>query len=295
MQLSRTLRSRRWLNLQNRDPKTAAFDHLVETYGRISSEKDPEYPYLMRGRRLAELGRYDAAAADFSKVVELRSPDGTITANLLKELGNQLFRDQDWAAAAVVYHQYLQNSPDDSRYWLAYVKSLLGSGRIEDYHAYCAALVERFGQTEDPQTAQWIIFCLNKVPNAVCDWTIPLRLAEVVLTSEAPNKKSLASLYSRAGQHKRSIELREEAIQDAQREFTATDCILIGLSYHGLGEFEEAKNYLDKADRIAVEDAVQKNDTDYQGLYLELAELLASITQRSAGRRSREKQKNRVP
>ena len=267
-------------NLQNQDPKTAAFDHLVETYGRISSENKPDYPYLMRARRLAELGRYDAAAADFSKVVELRSPDGTITANLLKELGNQLFRDQDWAAAAVVYHQYLQNSPDDSRYWLAYVKSLLGSGRIEDYHAYCTELVERFGQTEDPQTAQWIIFCLNKVPNAVRDWTIPLRLAEVVLTSEAPNKKSLAFLYSRAGQHNRSIELLQESIREEKRELTAKDCVRFGLAYHALGEFEEANNYLDKADRIAAENAAQKSNTDYQGLYRELAERLASSVQR---------------
>ncbi|MCS7469981.1 protein kinase [Stieleria sp. ICT_E10.1] len=267
--------------LQNRDPKTAAFDHLVETYGRISSEKDPEYPYLMRARRLAELGRDDAAAADFNKVVELRSPDGTITANLLIELGDQLFREGDWAAAAVVYHHYLQNSPDDSRYWLAYVKSLLFSGRIKDCHAYCADLLEQFGQTEDPQTAQILIYCLNRDPAAVEDWTVPLRLAELVLTSEAPNKKNLAFLYSRAGQHKRAIELREESIRDAQREFTATDCILIGLSYHGLGDFEAAKHYLDKANRIAAEDAAQKNDTDYQGLYRQLAELLASAVQRS--------------
>ena len=221
----------------------------------------------MRGRRLAELGRDAAAAADFNKVVELRSSDGTITPNLLKELGDQLFREEDWAAAAVVCHEYLQNSPDDSQCWLAYVKSLLFSGRIKDCHAYCAELIERFGQTEDPHTAQILIYCLNRDPEAVEDWTIPLRLAEVVLTSETPNKKSLAYFYSRVGQHKRSIELREESIRDAQREFTATDCILLGLSYHGLSDFKEAKNYLDKADRIASEDAAQKNDTDYQGLY----------------------------
>ena len=59
----------------NYGPQTAAYDHLVDTYGTISSETQPEYPYLMRGARLAELGQLDEAEADFDKAVELAPED----------------------------------------------------------------------------------------------------------------------------------------------------------------------------------------------------------------------------
>ena len=75
---------------EDMDPPTSAYDHLVFTYRTISSEKTPAYPYLMRGRRLAELGRLAEAEADFDKAVELApdSPEAVVArASFLADLG----------------------------------------------------------------------------------------------------------------------------------------------------------------------------------------------------------------
>jgi tetratricopeptide (TPR) repeat protein len=58
----------------NADPETASFDHLIETFP-ITNEHKPTFRWLARGRRLAELGRFDEAAADFNKAVELAPDD----------------------------------------------------------------------------------------------------------------------------------------------------------------------------------------------------------------------------
>jgi tetratricopeptide (TPR) repeat protein len=61
---------------EGRDPATAAFDHIVATCSQIGSKNaDPVNAYLARGRRLAELGRFDEAKADFNKAAELATDD----------------------------------------------------------------------------------------------------------------------------------------------------------------------------------------------------------------------------
>jgi tetratricopeptide (TPR) repeat protein len=54
------------------DPELTAFDHTL-VFQSIYSQPDRKYPqyFLLRGRRLAELGRWEAAQADFDKAVEI--------------------------------------------------------------------------------------------------------------------------------------------------------------------------------------------------------------------------------
>jgi tetratricopeptide (TPR) repeat protein len=56
---------------ERREQATEAFDHLVATFSAAGTGDEPDYPYLARGRRLADLGRLDEAEADFNKAVEL--------------------------------------------------------------------------------------------------------------------------------------------------------------------------------------------------------------------------------
>ena len=54
-------------------PQLVAFDQAV-LFGTVFELKSPK-PLLARGRRLAELGRFDEAEADFNKAVELKPDD----------------------------------------------------------------------------------------------------------------------------------------------------------------------------------------------------------------------------
>jgi serine/threonine protein kinase/tetratricopeptide (TPR) repeat protein len=58
------------------DQETLAFDHalIFQSLSHYSERKYPHY-FLLRGRRLAELGRFDEAEADFNKAVELKPDD----------------------------------------------------------------------------------------------------------------------------------------------------------------------------------------------------------------------------
>jgi serine/threonine protein kinase/tetratricopeptide (TPR) repeat protein len=62
-------------------PETAVFDHAV-LFGSIDGSAQTTFPqpYLARGRRLAELGRLEAAEADFNKAVELSPGDADVLA-----------------------------------------------------------------------------------------------------------------------------------------------------------------------------------------------------------------------
>jgi tetratricopeptide (TPR) repeat protein len=170
---------------------------------------------------------------------------------------------------------------------LPYAYALLAAGQLDQYRVFCTELVERNAETGDLQKAWRIIVCLIKGPDAVEDWTTPIRLAELVLASEKPDKEKLACLFCRAGQYQRSIELREESIREAQRDPNGWDSIWLGLASHGLNELEEAQNYLTKAEQYAAKEPELADDPNYTRLQRELAELLVSQTESTQREQSR--------
>jgi tetratricopeptide (TPR) repeat protein len=219
------------------------------------------------------LDHHDQAMADANRAVKLDKSNRWSWQRLAQAHETQ----QEWASAAKAYEKFFNLQPDDSSCWLSYANALIAAGQLDEYRIYCVKLVERNTETEDPQKALRIISCLNKAPNAVEDWITPIRLAELVLASEKPDKIKPACLFCRAGQYQRSIELREESINEAQ-QINGWDFIWLGLAYHGLNELEEAQSYLAKAEQYAVEKPGLANDPNYPRLYRELSELLVSKT-----------------
>jgi len=194
---------------------------------------------------------------------------------------------KEWGLAAEAHGKFFDIEPDDSSCWLPYANALLASDQLEEYRTFCTELIERNAGTEDPQKARLIIFCLNKAPDGVEDWTVPIRLAGLVLASEEPSTDHVSLLFARAGQYRRSIELQEKAVQAAQRDLNAWDCLRFGLAYHGLGDFEKAQGYLEQADKLADEHASVKEDPNYQKLHREVSKLVVSKAVRAKQEQSR--------
>ena len=178
-------------------------DAIVDLSEAIRLDPSFYYAYVRRHRACLALGKQDMALADAKKIFEL----GTAAAILHEKKGR-------WRQAAYVYQTLLRLHPNDSRYWQRYANALLASRQSEQHRHFCAGLIEQFGQTSNPDVALEIISCLIIVPDAVDDWSAPTRLAELVLASEDPRKGRVASLLMRAGELRRSIDLRREAIQE---------------------------------------------------------------------------------
>ena len=221
------------------------------------------YAYVRRHRACVALGKQEMALADAKKIFELGP-----AAAILHE------KKTRWLQAAEVYQTLLRLQPNDSRYWQRYANALLVSGQSEQHRDFCAALIEQFGPTSDPAVALEIILCLIIVPDAVDDWSVPLRLGELLLASEKPEKRCVIGLLMRAGEYQRAIELSREANQEAGGKLKSIPCLWTGLAHHRLGELDKAKGMLRQAKEREPESPYVTNMVTYQMLYRELADLV---------------------
>jgi tetratricopeptide (TPR) repeat protein len=129
-----------------------------------------------RGQLYAEMGRWSEALQAFAKAVDSGSP------------GDQI------------------------RYWQALAH--LGANERQEYGKACTGLLQRFGQTEDPQTANRVAWACVLIPEAVPDYDQPIKLARKAVTRDPKQALYLntlgATLY-RAGKYRDAIEQLEAA------------------------------------------------------------------------------------
>jgi tetratricopeptide (TPR) repeat protein len=248
---------------------------------RISPESS--WAYLDRSQAHQGLEIPEAALSDAERAAELNANNKWAWLNLAQISEGQ----QQWERVAAGYGKFLSFQPDDSRYWIPYANALLASGQLEEYRTFCTELVKRNANSKDPKKARLIIYCLNKAPNAIEDWAVPIRFAELVLASEKPSANHVSLLFVRAGQYRRSIELQEQATREAQRELNAWDCLRLALAHHGLGDVEQARNLMTNAEKLAAENTELTMDSNYQKLHQEVSELVASKEVRAKKEQSR--------
>jgi serine/threonine protein kinase/Flp pilus assembly protein TadD len=199
-------------------PKTGENED-VAIYTRVI-EADPRaaVAYQIRSRAYAALGRWDKAAADLEKCVELNGQEAT----------------------EHCFHALAR----------------LGAGDLPGYRRACARMLGRFGGTENPETAHWVAWALCLAPDAGRQWAQPIKLAERALQGQPKNDYSLtlgAALY-RAGRFPEALN-RLEPIglaleQDAARPgpySPAYAWFFLAMAHRRLGHDAEARRWLDKA------------------------------------------------
>jgi hypothetical protein len=131
---------------------------------------------------------------------------------------------------------------------------LVACGRHAEHREYCAKLLEQHGQTKNPNVALGLIGALIYGPNAVDDWSLPLKLSQLVLSSDGGRhykKTRVSSLLCRAGEYERSLELRAETITEAGREPHGLACLWQAMAHQGLGNLDQARVLASKARELA--------------------------------------------
>jgi eukaryotic-like serine/threonine-protein kinase len=191
------------------------YDKAVDDYSK-ALELNGGRPELwsMRGNAHAELDRWEEATADFAKTVELKSVDP---------------RDH--------YRRAL---------------TLLREGNVAGYRKLCADML---GQNDLVKTNPALLAVMTCAigPNAVDDWSEPLRLAEEIV---AHNPKSYAALIQlgavlyRAGQSEDALKRLKEAetaFRPEDMKWSFFNELFLALTHQSLGEVAEAKECHKKA------------------------------------------------
>jgi tetratricopeptide (TPR) repeat protein len=181
--------------------------------------------YARRGQAYARLKQWDKCAADLGK-------------------GMQLGKSEGWVAGA-------------------HALALVAAGDIAGHRRACADLLQRSGQTDDPQLANDVAWVCVRVAGAVSDPVPPLKLAEKAVAAEPKDYHYLntlgAALY-RAARFQESIEKLEQAMKIADGQ-GAAETLFLAMAHQRLGHADEAKQWLTKA-VLGIERAAQEKPED---------------------------------
>jgi serine/threonine protein kinase/tetratricopeptide (TPR) repeat protein len=202
-----------------------------EVFARLT-ELRPNDPRLWnaRGRRYANRGEWANAASDYTKTLQLRDEEWSRAGR--SRVGG------DWSrmgrARAAAAHE------------LAYL--LVLAGDQARYRELCTTVMNEYTDVDDPTSAHMLARACTLLPDAVSDWSIPLRLGELCVTTERPVAWHLhawgAVLY-RAGRAVEAIEQLGKSL-DVHPTWIGRgqNYAMLALAYCQLGRHDEAREWL---------------------------------------------------
>jgi WD40 repeat protein/serine/threonine protein kinase/Flp pilus assembly protein TadD len=246
-------------------------DRLVEANGQDAPLR------VRRARALERLGECDRAVAEGTKAVELR-PD---FADAHEALASAYARKGDWDQATTSYRDALRLDPtlpyarfdlalanprswdksiatrqeasrqraSDARLSFQFGLLRLYDGDADGYRQHCAAMLQRFGRTNDWNVLHDVVWTCALAENAVADFGPVLRAAEK-LAADKPDVFSRVNLLGialyRAGRPEAALQkLNEAERMEGGNTFT---WLFLALAHHRLGQPEVAKQWLAKAE-----------------------------------------------
>jgi tetratricopeptide (TPR) repeat protein len=157
---------------------------------------------------------------------------------------------KQWDQCAADLGRSMELGEKDMAIVNAHALALAAAGDIAGHRKACADLLQKFGQTDDPQIANSVAWCCVRVVGAVRDPLPPLKLAEKAVAAHSNSSACLntlgAALY-RAGRFADSIEKLKQAVNAQGGEGGASDWLFLAMAHHRLGHADEAKKWLSKA------------------------------------------------
>jgi serine/threonine protein kinase len=135
----------------------------------------------------------------------------------------------------------------------------LSTGRTKEYHVLCEKLLERFGQSDDPD--RWVVNICKLAPDAVDDLARPVQIAETMLAQD-PHNAELAgilgdSLY-RQGDLDAAVERLEASIRADFGVGAHWRKLFLAMSYHRLGRTTEARQLFQETVRWIEKNAQER-------------------------------------
>jgi WD40 repeat protein/tetratricopeptide (TPR) repeat protein len=187
-----------------------------------------------------------AALQHLDRLIEARPADGA-----LRVLRAELHAESgEWGVAAAEYARAI-----DLGAWSPNVGYRLALTRLalsdrEGYRRSCADLLDRSGQSDDPEVANTVAWTCALAPGSVEDLSRPLQRAETAVANrpgDAAVRNTLGDLLYRAGRHEEAIRRLNEGIALEGHGGTACDWLFLAMAHHRLENAGEARSWLSKA------------------------------------------------
>jgi WD40 repeat protein len=176
----------------------------------IAREPNEGGHYVLRADANVALGRWDEAAADAARAVELL--------------------------------------PDDPGTWERLVVLHLRAGNAAGYHETCAALLKRLGQTTDPAAASVVAWICCLAPGATSEPQAVVALAERAAGKEARADRlgTLGAALCRAGRAGEAVGRLRGAIKDHAQGGLPVAWFLLAIAHQHLRQPAEAREAYDR-------------------------------------------------
>ncbi len=149
-----------------------------------------------RGDAWKERGEWDRAEAAYAEVIRARPLNRSVRDALARLHAERGHLDR----AAATLADAVQQMPDDAGLRRRWGLALLGSGDRAGWRNATAALLDRFGGTINPRTANQVAWACVSGPEAATDPAVPVRLAEAAVqgADETLKADALSTLGGRA-------------------------------------------------------------------------------------------------
>jgi tetratricopeptide (TPR) repeat protein len=167
-----------------------------------------------------------------------------------------------WDKSAADYARAIEGKPEDVTVWHEAASAHLAAGDPAGYCKVCAALLERFGKTENTAEANIAAWTCTLAPDAVTNFALPLRLAEQAVAKGAGDA-TLGTVLYRAGRLDAALARLTEATKRDKAETGVSTWLFLAMLHHRQGRPDEAKRWLTKA-TTALDRAAKEKPNDVQ-------------------------------
>jgi tetratricopeptide (TPR) repeat protein len=219
----------------------------------LATKPDDAKLHLQCGQALAAQGKTTESKLHFEKALSL---DGSLT---LLERATAHVELGDLDAAQQLYSHITETQDATPQDFSRYVSLSLQLGNQQAYSQACAAMLKRFGSTEDPGVANEIAWTCALGPDAISDLKTAVELARLAVHANPKQwqmRNTLGAVLYRAGQHKEAVDELNESIKLNDKGGSAFDFVVLAMAHYRLGQTEEARRWLDKAMKADEKDPV---------------------------------------
>jgi len=215
---------------------------------------DPDYghAYSLRATVRCRTGQLEEALADASRSIQLSTEDPDLVmvragrhyarADVLALLGR-------WEGVVEDFSKYVDYVRSSEMGWSRHALMRLHLAGVDEYRRVCGELMERFGKTKEPLSANSVAWSCALGPKAVPDMTQCVALAEAAVAAKPENaavRNTLGAILYRNGDFAAAVEQLNKSIELRGGRGVPGDWLFLAMSHQRLGHPDEARQWLDK-------------------------------------------------